>query len=540
MSDDELDNLFKEAVDGFKPPNDPSAWADMSTKLDQAAVVATSFWNWKTISTTVLVGVATVALVLYVLLPVSTSVSESNPKSMESSGPAVTQPNEKAAVDIRSADSKPETNRATQILKKENNQAAEVSRQRKNDKPAVDNSKTSNEAGVVPDKTTQSTILSEQQINSSQESPNVRQSTKANNREAETTNTISSRSRDNGNAKDQLVTVVPGGVAVTEKVIDPTSSGNVVAGESGLNKAEPNSMTKSSSAPVSVTADPEKVRDGAGVETISNGVVTEKVLEPNSTGNVAVSESNSNQVSVNAKGSKDQSVLVADDSVKKHVDQNEVEKLSDKISDQSEPERQEEKSSFNRFAFKLAVAPDYSTVKSATPNSLGINYGVLFEYRISNHWSVATGGIWSKKIYSAYDVEYSGYHADWVDGDCRMWDIPVNVYYNFSSSKAFSFYVSVGFSSYLMNEENYVYYVETSHGTYDYPKQVKRENNEWFKTLNISAGMQFRMNKQFSLQFEPTLKAPLAGVGEGEVSLVSLGAFFNLRYEIPFKQTQTK
>ena len=119
-----------------------------------------------------------------------------------------------------------------------------------------------------------------------------------------------------------------------------------------------------------------------------------------------------------------------------------------------------------------------------------------------------------------------------------MWDIPINVYYNFPSRKQFSFYASAGLSSYLMNEENYVFYVESSYGTYDYPMQVKGENNEWFKTLNVSAGMQYRMNRIFSLQFEPTLKAPLAGVGEGEVSLVSLGAFLNLRYEIPFNKTR--
>ena len=547
MSDNELDNLFKEAADGFKPPNDTSAWADMSAKLDQAAVVTTSFWNWKTISSTVLVGVAVVVLVLYVSLPDSTSVSESNPKSIASSNSEVTQPNEKAAADIKSVDSKSavsnhEANSATQILKKENNRAAEVSNQNKNDKAAVDNSKSSTSASIVQDKTVHSKNLNEQKIKSSAQSPTVTQASKATNSGAESTRIVSSRNKNkNGNTKAESVTVTLSGVAVTEKITDPTSAGNVVAGESGLNKAEANEgASKSSPASASVTADPEKASDEAGAETIKKGVFAEKVLEPNNSGNVAVSESNTNQASVSSKGSKNQSMLVADDSVKKQVDQNEVEKLSDKTSEQAEPEKKEAKSTFNRFAIKLAVAPDYSTVKSATPNSLGINYGVLFEYRISKHWSVATGGIWSKKIYSAYDVEYSGYHADWVDGDCRMWDIPMNVYYNFPSSKAFSFYASVGFSSYLMNEENYVYYVETSYGTYDYPKQVKGENNEWFKTLNISAGMQFRMSQQFSLQFEPTLKAPLAGVGEGEVSLVSLGAFFNLRYEIPFKQTQTK
>jgi hypothetical protein len=256
------------------------------------------------------------------------------------------------------------------------------------------------------------------------------------------------------------------------------------------------------------------------------------VIEGNS--NQSAPQSTSNPKATNLQTEKSS---VGIDSLKKEEEKKELVE-STLISKTDElPEEDEKKSELmNRFAIKLAIAPDYSTVKSATPNSLGINYGVLFEYKLSERWSVATGGIWSKKVYSANDVEYNGYNADWVDGDCRMWDIPINVYYNFPSRKQFSFYASVGLSSYLMNEENYVYYIESPYGTYDYPMQVKGENNEWFKTLNVSAGMQFRMNRIFSLQFEPTLKAPLAGVGEGEVSLVSLGAFLNLRFDLPINK----
>ena len=36
--------------------------------------------------------------------------------------------------------------------------------------------------------------------------------------------------------------------------------------------------------------------------------------------------------------------------------------------------------------------------------------------------------------------------------------------------------------------------------------------------------------KHFYLQLEPFVKAPLSGVGEGEVDLVSSGLFINLKY----------
>jgi hypothetical protein len=94
----------------------------------------------------------------------------------------------------------------------------------------------------------------------------------------------------------------------------------------------------------------------------------------------------------------------------------------------------------------------------------------------------------------------------------------------------------MGFSSYIMLSEDYVYHVDNPYGSDVYYQSVSRENNEWFKILNASVVLQKRLNDKFSLELEPYLKAPLAGVGEGEVSLVSLGAFFNVRYDIPLQK----
>src|SRR5262245_27507207 len=69
MSDNELDNLFKEAADGFKPPQDSSAWEDMAKRLDEVgSTTATAFWNWKVISSLVVVGITGVAVVWYLSL----------------------------------------------------------------------------------------------------------------------------------------------------------------------------------------------------------------------------------------------------------------------------------------------------------------------------------------------------------------------------------------------------------------------------------------------------------------------------------------
>lgn len=525
MSDNELDNLFKEAADGFKAPNDPSAWNGMANKLDQAATV-TSFLNWKSILSLAVLGVTSVALVLYV------STTGSNTDKIAASHMTLNQL-EKKPIDNNSAGNKSEASAASTNQNNKNNLVAVESDQNKNSVSSTESIDSSKPLTKTKDKSGQESNLSEAQTKTSKQNAlTSKQVVNEQNQASVKTNSINSNDAIASTENKSKQPVLIAGVAIAEKSVDQKSQdGSVVASQADEKAKQVSSDDVITSA---------ENKSGKAPLIAGAAVLKKSSNSKNSVGSV-VSETNSDQPMLDEKTSNGgvESSIVSTDSLKK-LDEVKKEDTAGTLQSENDkqPQQQVEKSSFNRFAVKLAIAPDYTTVKSATPNSLGINYGVLMEYRISKHWSVATGGIWSKKIYSAYDVEYNGYKADWVDGDCRMWDIPVNVYYNFSSRKPFSFYASAGLSSYIMNEENYVFYYDTPKGVYDYPKQIKGENNEWFKTLNISMGMQFRMSQRFSLQFEPTLKAPLAGVGEGEVSLVSLGAFFNVRYDIPINKTR--
>lgn len=189
---------------------------------------------------------------------------------------------------------------------------------------------------------------------------------------------------------------------------------------------------------------------------------------------------------------------------------------------------------------KLAVAPDFSSVNYYSPDKSGFNYGVLLGYAFNNRWSVYSGAIYSKKIYSSDEIDEpyttsGGYDYEITElyGDCRVIDIPINVYYTFFPDRSFSIKAGLGFTSYIMLQEDYTYYVDNPYGPDEYHQSISNENNEWFKMLNVSVMLQKRLSNRFYLEFEPFLKAPLAGVGEGEVSLVSMGAFFNLRFDIP-------
>jgi hypothetical protein len=179
------------------------------------------------------------------------------------------------------------------------------------------------------------------------------------------------------------------------------------------------------------------------------------------------------------------------------------------------------------------ASPDFSSIDFGSSGAAGSNYALLVEYQFTNRWSVSTGAIRSFKKYSSNgEITYSGHTADNLDGACRILDIPLNVYYRLKPFSKTSFFGGVGLSSYIMLSENYTYTIYTNNGDRLYSKKVEKENNEWFKVLNLSLGIQHQLNSRLYVQAEPFLKAPLAGMGYGDVRLSSLGVFFGVKYKL--------
>lgn len=182
------------------------------------------------------------------------------------------------------------------------------------------------------------------------------------------------------------------------------------------------------------------------------------------------------------------------------------------------------------LSIRLLASPDFTSVGYSSPGKTGWNYGAMLEFHVSRRLSVAAGIIRSKKLYETPRGDYRGIPVEDLKGDCRIWDIPLNLYYHFTPVRRWSIYTGIGFSSYVMRKENYVYMMNTYYGPHKYELEVEKKNNEWFKMLNVSVGLERQLNSHLAIQVEPFLKAPLAGVGEGDVSLASFGAFISLKY----------
>lgn len=199
----------------------------------------------------------------------------------------------------------------------------------------------------------------------------------------------------------------------------------------------------------------------------------------------------------------------------------------------TEQEKKKDHRSSHSISLRALASPDFSAINFSSASSVGSNYAFLLEYQITPRLTISTGAIKSMKKYSYDDeITYSGRTADQLDGTCRIIDIPLNIYYSFPSQSKISFYTGVGLSSYIMQQENYTYTVNYTYSSRSYSTQIDGKNNEWFKVLNLSAGVQYQMTPRIHLQAEPFLKTSLAGIGEGDVLLNSVGVFFGIKYKI--------
>lgn len=196
-----------------------------------------------------------------------------------------------------------------------------------------------------------------------------------------------------------------------------------------------------------------------------------------------------------------------------------------------EPDDKQEGKKGHKLFIRFLASPDLSAIEFG-PAQLGSNVGIMGEFSFTERLSVSSGVIRSVKNYESNQQDAYSYNSQNLAGSCHIMDIPINVSYYFPLKKKFSVYLSGGVSSYLMLSEDYEYTVKTSTGEQVYPYQVENENNEWFKVLNLSAGVQYQLSQRWHVQVEPFLKAPVADLGEMNVKLSSYGIFGAIRFQL--------
>ncbi len=271
----------------------------------------------------------------------------------------------------------------------------------------------------------------------------------------------------------------------------------------------------------------------------SQGVISSEALEDNNFNLSEIPSDSKMSLHNNSLSKSNEGTLIkpieTDSIAVVSVDDNEKEDLTDSLDSQIDKKNPE---MMRGFSVKVSIAPDFSSTELFNHSKPGFDFGITTGYNFNDHWSVYTGVILAKKVYSSTNIDESyntsngyNYPIEELYGDCRMLDIPLNFYYSFNQKSSVSFKVGLGFSSYIMLKEDYKYVLDKPYGSSEYYQSFENQNNEWFKMLNLSFMVQKRLNDHLYLEVEPFVKIPMVGIGAGDISLYSLGSFVSLRYD---------
>jgi hypothetical protein len=196
--------------------------------------------------------------------------------------------------------------------------------------------------------------------------------------------------------------------------------------------------------------------------------------------------------------------------------------------------KRKDKSFASNFAVALSAGADVSYISINNTGKLKSFYGAGVRYNLGNHFTVSSGLYVSRKIYTAAPNQYkfptggsTRPNLVQINADCKIYEIPISVYYNFKPVKNHNWFSGIGISSFIMKKESYDYQYKTPTGqTWNYVKQVSNENEHYFSVLTLSGGYQYKINNRISFIAEPYIKLPLKGIGYGAIKLNSAGLLF--------------
>ena len=190
-----------------------------------------------------------------------------------------------------------------------------------------------------------------------------------------------------------------------------------------------------------------------------------------------------------------------------------------------------------RFYLSLMGAPDASTIKSQSVKGIGYAFGLLPGFRATKNLAIETGVFWDRKVYYSEGSYFNRSKTDIppgvnlidINGNCGMFEIPLNLRFDFRGHRGDGFYLIAGASSYLMKKENYDYLAELYNGQpYSVNWTYRNSGNNFFSIVNLGGGYQKSIGKIGSLRIEPYFKIPLRGVGIGSLPISSYGLYFGL------------
>ncbi len=217
------------------------------------------------------------------------------------------------------------------------------------------------------------------------------------------------------------------------------------------------------------------------------------------------------------------------------------EKVSDekiKTADTQKNKNKKPQTLASRFFFFASSGPDISFTSHNEAGKIELMAGIGAGFQLNDRLVVRSGFFTGRKVYSAKPEDYDPPSQFWnyypnmqkIDADCKVYEVPLLVSYQFGKSTKKSWIATAGLSSYFMMEEKYKYYYKPTptSPTYSRNYTVKNRFEHHFSVLTISGGYKHKIGKRVTVMAEPYFKLPLDGIGFGKVKLNSGGVMFSV------------
>jgi len=207
-------------------------------------------------------------------------------------------------------------------------------------------------------------------------------------------------------------------------------------------------------------------------------------------------------------------------------------------------EKKPKEKSGHYFYTGLIVAPDVSFIHFQKTSPVGIGGGILVGYQVNKRLSVEAGVLFDRKNYYTNSKYFDkskipffannpGAMLNTVDGNCNMFEIPVNLKYSFLLKNKNSMYAIAGLSSYLMGHEYYEFDYTQWGADYTGGRPYDNGNKSWFSIINLGLGYERKLGPKTSMRIEPYIKIPVSGAGTGNIKITSTGLYLGVTRRIP-------
>ncbi len=305
----------------------------------------------------------------------------------------------------------------------------------------------------------------------------------------------------------------------------------VVSEKEQGNKRSPVNKKRKAKKNVAITAASPETEDGNETAAAPAKKVKEEVEKKEPAGEPMKEEQKQATADQPAKEEqkKEEQVKKEEEQVKKEEEKKKETAQTENKPASSPDKKKTKKNIAGNFGITVSVGPDLSFVSLNKLGKATIMYGAGLSYNFGKRLTVRAGFYASNKIYDAAPDQYHTPGGNYpylynIAAECKVYEIPVNLAYNFGYGKKHNWFGNLGLSSFLMKTEDYNYQYKTPSGQYyNYALAVKDRNKHYFSVLTLSAGYNYKLSNRVSFQAEPYVKIPLGGVGVGKVKLNSSG-----------------